>query len=205
MSLLRVPFTAAQNEYLIAHYATASKAEVLAMFPGRSWANIMKRGSRIGSTTNTARRAYAPKLWTAPADAYLRAHYPTAGARAVADHLGLTHQQAGARARYLGVSRLKSAKAPVEAPAPVPRKPYAARAPRVAAPSYAPLLAVKRSALTPVLNVVKEARKRREQPRSGLAEAIARHKTLAYGCKEHTAFLRDGLAGWQQWKAQQAA
>ena len=59
-------------------------------------------------------------------------------------------------------------------------------------------------ASTPNVNAAMAAKRRAEMPRTTLSEAIARHKTLRYGQPEHTAFLRDGLLGLNQWKAAQA-
>ena len=207
MSLFRPALTTDQHEYLAAHYATAPKAEVLAMFPGRCWANVMKLGSRIGGTTPTARRPYAPKLWTAPADAYLRAHYPTAGARAVSEHLGVTDAQAGARARYLGVPRIKPVKPVKVAKAPAARNPAPARAPRKLAPKPALLLTpVKLRPSLGNLNASKEARKKAEHAAIAnvgiTAEAI---RKMGYREPARMAYMLGGVAGWQQWKSQQAA
>ena len=91
-------------------------------------------------------------------------------------------------------------------PAYVPVAPRPPKAPKAAAPrTVAPLPPVKAPrATTPNVNASMSRKRQASSKESGLAQAIARHKMLRYGQAEHTAFLRDGLAGWQQWKAAQA-
>lgn len=203
---VRTPFTPAQTAYVIAHYATATKAELLAMFPGRNWDAVTKLGSRLSTTTTTARRAYASRLWTAPMDAYLRAHYPSVGARAVATHLHVAEGQATARARHLRVARVRPAAAPKAKPAPVPRKPYPTGRASRARPVVETPLPVKLRPMLPNLNAAKEARKKSER-RVTAAVGITAEQVRKLGPNDpaRRAYTLGGVAGWQQWKAQQAA
>lgn len=204
-----IPYTIEQKEYLRAHYATATREEIMAQFPGRYWKLIQNQAGRIGLTGALARQhAKRPATaWTPTALAYLRTNYPTLGPVPVASFTGLTMAAVRSAAAREGIRRLILPKpAPAQKRAKKVAQQEVQQVAKAAVVKFAgPLLAVKRSSLTPALNIQKEARKRRDQPKNSLAEAIARHKTLRYGQPEHTAFLRDGLAGWQQWQRQQAA
>ena len=209
-------YTAAERAALAALYHAGTKADIMAAVPGRSWNALQLQAAALGVVRQ-------PGNWSEAELLILSTDYPSNGAKYVAALVGKDEEEVRRKAWQQHISRLpataeqraqRAAKLLItrrnrylknlaERPkqtvklAPVP-KPVVVKA--------EPLLAVKRSAKTPVLNVAKEARRRKEaSQRIGLAEAIARHKTLRYGQPEHTAFLCGGLLGWQQWQAKQAA
>ena len=209
-------YTPAERAALVALYSAAPKADIMAALPGRSWNALHLQAAAMGLSRPLG-------TWSKAELLVLAAEYPRNGGRYVAALLGkdeedvrrkawqqhvsrlpATAEQVAERAtKLLATRRLRYLKNLAERPKQTVKL---APKPQPVVVKTAPLLAVKRSAKTPVLNVAKEARKRKEvSQRRGLAEVIARYKTLEYGCDEHTAFRDGGLLGWQQWQAKQAA
>lgn len=199
-------YTPAENDYLRAHYATATRPQILAAVPGRTWTNIVNQASKLGASGRPPVVPLRDRTSWHPANvALLLALYPTGGAPAVVAATGLTANAVRSHAVRLGLRYV--AQRPERA-----ARPYRPRnTPKVAVVKMAraprpmpPLPPVKPPrASTPNVNAAMAAKRRAEMPRTTLSEAIARHKTLRYGQPEHTAFLRDGLVGWQQWQQHQ--
>lgn len=209
----RYSFT--EKVYLRANYVTATREQLLAALPSRTWDGIQNQARRMNCNGRPCNRPpHNVSSWSPANIALLRKHYPTSGAPKIVELTGLSAGAVRCAAARFGICYV------AQGPKPRPdrparrvatEKPAKVVAPRPAAPvkpvaaKPVPLLAVKRSAGTPNLNLQKESRKRAEKAgqKKGLAEAIAHHKTLRYGQPEHTAFLCGGLRGWQQWKAAQ--
>ena len=198
-------YTPAESAYLRAHYATATRADILAAVPDHTWHSIQKKAAKLGATGRPPVVPLKDRTSWHPANvALLLALYPTGGAAAVVAATGLTAIAVRAHACRLRLRYV--AQRPVRA-----HRPYRPRnTPKVAVVKAArpmpPLPPVKPPrASTPNVNAAMAAKRRAEMPRTTLSEAIARHKTLRYGQPEHTAFLCGGLLGWQQWQAKQAA
>ena len=99
------------------------------------------------------------------------------------------------------VPRIKAEKLPsIKAEKPV-------RAPKpVKSPKPAVALAVKRSPKTPNLNLQKEARKQKElAPKKAAPITADEIRRLPANHPARHAYAMGGVAGWQHWKAQQAA
>ena len=198
-------YTPEDLAYLRAHYATGAKADIMAAFPGRAWNVIQNQAAKMKCTGRPQVVPVKQRTSWHPANLeILYALYPTGGAVAVAAATGLTANAVRNHAGRVGLrQRLRGRKPYVSRKASGSSAPKPAAAPR--APRAVRLPMTPPRADTPVINA-RTASKRRDRDQgssTGLAEAIARHKKLRYGQPEHTAFLRDGLAGWQQWKAAQ--
>ena len=176
-------YTPAEAAWLHAHYATAERAAVEAAVPGRRWSAIRHYAHKIGAPSRAAFRAHIT-AWTPANLALLHALYPAQGPAAVAARTGLgvqavRMQAARCQLRYTG------------APAPA-----------------APLLAVKRSAATPQLNVQKEARRQKEEAPRRAAAITAdefRARRVPPYSSEWWAYINGGAAGWLAWHQQQSA
>ena len=200
------PYTPEQNAYLRSHYATATRAEIMTQFPGRYWRLIQNQAGRIGLTGELARQhAKRPATaWTPPAPAYLRTNYPAYGPAPVAAFTGLTVAAVRSAAAREGVRRLIL-------PKPTPAQKLAQRlAKKVAKAAVVkpavPLLSVQRSPLTPNLNVQKEGRRQsQEAPKRAAGITADAIRKLGYNDPQRMAYTLGGVAGWQQWRATEAA
>ena len=214
MANQHTPYAPAEVEYLRAHYATATKEQILTNLPTRIWENIVNKAVKLGCT---GRKRVVPETLTTswgPANvALLRAHYPTSGAakvvaltglsvlavRAAAQRLGVAYVSQGPKTRGPRAYRPRAKKA--DAPKP-------ARAPRVVKP--APVPAPKRSAGTPLLDAAKAARKTAEKAAVEALKAAGRITVAELkrlhpnpNCQARLEYNRDGQAGYAAWHQQQ--
>lgn len=217
-------YTPAENEWLRAHYATASREAILAAAPGHNWQAIQNQASKLGASGRPKHQPACVTTWTPERVALLRAHYPTGGSAAVAALTGLSCNairehasrlrlsyvagQARAEARQQAHNAAKAARITRAArPAKVRQRaaPKPAPTPKPKAPA-APVLAVKRSAGTPNLNVQKEARKQKElAPQKAAAVTAEQIRKLPANHPGRHAYSMGGVSGWQQWRQQQPA
>lgn len=209
----RNPFTAEELRLVHALYPSAHKAAVLHALPGRSWNALSLIASRLG-----LRRSYA---WPASAIAALREHYPTQGGPFVARLLGKPVHEVTKKASQLHVLRVRPVATPDMVAARKARRADSQRAriatkratdfrpasqPKPVAEKPTPLLAVKRSGLTPNLNLQKEARRQKEEaPKRTVAITADEVRKLPYHHGGRMAYMLHGQAGWRQWQQQQPA
>lgn len=222
-------YSPAETAWLKAHYATATQVEIMEAVPGRSWTNIQNHASKQGAA---GREKFVPKLavtsWTPAHVAVLLAHYPREGSAAVSALTGLTRVAVRAEASRRKLAYVSLGKRPKPAKVAKPKavktakpvKPRQLMAPKVKPPVRVPkvkvnpsivplrrpdgqpLLAVKRSAGTPNLNLAKEARRRKEEAPVRAALITADEvKKLPYNHPGRMAYCLDGVRGWQRWKA----
>lgn len=174
-------YTRAERAVLLASYATAPRAEILAACPNRTWKSLRQEARRLHLSRAN------PNLWTTTELEALRQSYPTGGARAVKDltgrstssiydkawelqlvHEGRTAQKLGRRTDRQAVKKAAAeAKAanPIPRPAkkvipqhsPVPKANNTLKPMQVGAKPTAPA-PTKRSPHTPNLNAQIEAR-----------------------------------------------
>lgn len=196
------PYTARDNQYLRDHYATATRAQVEAAIPGRTWYAIRNQAAKLRATGRplvvpvTARTSWHPANV-----ALLLELYPTGGSAAVVAATGLSANAVRMQANRLQLHYIAQRSLTPRAP-----RPYRPRnAPKVAAPPVAraprPLPPVKAPRIgTPVANA-NAARKRRDGPIVSItAQEISR---LSYSHPARMAYTMGGIAGWNQWKAAQ--
>lgn len=175
------PYTADENAYLRAHYATAPRADILAAVPDHAWHSIQKKAAKLGAT---GRPPVVPlkdcTSWHPANVALLLALYPTGGAPAVVAATGLTANAVRGHASRLGL-RFES-QHPARTPRPLPP----IKLPRASTPNVNAAMSRKRLA-GPVVSIT--------------ADQI---RQLDYNHPARMAYLHGGIAGWQQWKATQA-
>lgn len=199
------PYTVRDNQYLRDHYATATRAQIEVAIPGRTWYAIRNQAAKLKATGRplvvpvTARTSWHPANL-----ALLLELYPTGGSAAVVAATGLSANAVRMQANRLQLHYIAQRSLTPRAPRTYrPRNPARVavvkmvRATRPLPPVKAPRIG------TPNVNAAMSRKRQAAMPSTTLSEAIARHRTLRYGQPEHTAFLRNGLAGWQQWKAAQ--
>ena len=206
-------YSSAETAWLRAHYATASQAEILAALPGRKWTSLQNYVCKIKAS---GRQHFIPKLpvtaWTPANVALLLAHYPAGGSAEVAALTGLTPNAVRSEAsrrklRYVAAAapKRKLMLPKIKPPVRVPRVKINPAIVPLKRPDGQPLLAVKRSAGTPNLNVAKEARKRAEEaPRRAVAITADEVRKLPYTHAGRMAYMLNGVAGWQQWQQRQS-
>ena len=214
MANQHTPYAPAEVEYLRAHYATATKEQILANLPTRIWENIVNKAARIDCN---GRARYMPPrdtgTWGPENMAILLAHYPTGGATAVAGLTGATIDAVRAAAWRHGIAYVAQGPKPRAPRAYRPRAkkadaPKPTRAPRVAKP--APVPAVKRTAGTPLLDAAKAARKHAEKADVEALKAAGRITVAELkrlhpnpNCQARLEYNRNGQAGYAAWHQQQ--
>ena len=206
------PYSDADCDYLRQHYRTAPKAAILAHFPDRTWSGLTNMASKLNACgrPNVGPLDLRP-VWNTARLAYLRQHYPAQGGN-LATALGLTPHQVRQKAHLMGLTydiTLAQSERPTPAPyrrphratAPPKPAPAPAPAPKVAAPAPVPAPVRRTVCAIPVAVASKKARQAAEKHRAPVtAEQIRR---LDYNAPERIAYTRNGVAGWQQWKASQ--
>lgn len=199
------PYTAAENDYLRAHYATATRQQIEAAVPGRTWVAISNQAVRLKATGRPLVVPVKERTSWHPANvALLLALYPTGGADAVVAATGLTANAVRNKASRLRLAYV--AQYPARAPRPYcPRAPKAVAAPKVAGPPVAraprslPLIKAPRVS-TPNVNAAM-ARKRLAEPVVSItAFEISKLKPDHEGRQQYSLY---GRAGWDKWKAAQ--
>lgn len=145
-------YTEAERALLRQLYPRASKEDVLAALPSRSFKGISKQAQEMG----IARHAIH---WCPSEDAYMLAHYSTDGPAAVGAALDRPARQVISHAHKLHL-RFRKPAAPKPAPAPKRRKVRAAKptAPKPFVEAPAPQAPKPASIKTPVLNAAKAQR-----------------------------------------------
>ena len=190
-------YTSEEKAYLRKHYATSTRAELLAHFPARTWTQLQTVASRWKLPTRMVPGRFR-STWTPERLALLCLHYPLTGSTGLPALTGLSAEAVRKEAARQG---LRAAYTPRVQAAPAPKAP---RPPRVK--PEGPLLAVRRSSLTPNLNVAKEARRRAEEaPKKSAGITADQIRKMPYSDPQRVAYTLGGVAGWQQWKKQQAA
>lgn len=198
----------AEDAVLRAHYATASREDLLAQLPGRTWGALCERGASLGISRMNA--------WRKEELALLRTHYAACGPAGLSAMLARTRQAIQRQAIKMGLKRVWTPRQPRSRAFIGPRPPKPPKPERVAKPKAeskpkaikppkpARLLAVKRSAGTPILNAAKEARRQSEEkPRRAAAITADEVRKLPYHHGGRMAYMLNGVAGWQQWQQQQ--
>lgn len=209
-------YSPAEHATLAAFYPSATRAEVLAALPGRSWHGITMVASANKIRRNT--------IWSAAEVALLLAEYPLHGAVAVGKMLGKTQLAVIRKAYNLGLKRehaspelrkaLKSARAILRynrlaaerppRPARV-RRPPPVKAPRLVVVKAKPVLLAKPRPMLPNLNAAKQTRKRTEKAATAAVEITAEQiRRLDYSHPGRIAYMLNGVAGWQQWQSEQS-
>jgi hypothetical protein len=173
-------YSEAEHALLVAHYPQASRADVLAALPGRTWCSIQGHAIR----TQVRRHAYRTKPWTAADVALLQARYATTPTAELAARLGrtaqavkmcavrlrLTAERRGPRQQPPRPPRAKAVK-PTKPPKPtlvLKARAAAKPKPKPMAPDPAkgkalPTPGLQTNAGTPNLNAAKAARKAAQQ------------------------------------------
>lgn len=208
-----------EDAHLRTHYAATARPDLLALLPGRSWGALQERATKLGLCRTNH--------WLPEHQAILHEHYALRGAAYVAALVGRRVDGVMKQARKLGLRRTwglrparRAGTGPTKAPKPTaPRKTTkrqvrppvvqpdskrntAAGPPKK--PDAAPLLAVKRSAGTPNLNLQKEARRKAEEaPKKAVSITAEAIRKLPANHPARHAYAMGGVAGWQQWKQQQ--
>lgn len=195
MSNQHIPYTAQEDAYLSANYATAPKADIMARLPDRSWPGIQTHAGRL----HASGRPVAPPIrlrtvWNLTNLALLRALYPTGGAAAVAAATGLSHNAVRMCAARQAVRCTADLGSP---PRLIARRdrPAVARAER-------PVLPMKpdRSS-TPNANANLNKRRRDRPVVAVTADQI---RKLDYNDPRRKAYTNGGIAGWTQYMNAQA-
>ena len=197
------PYTVDETAYIRAHYATASRADILAAVPDHAWHSIQKKAAKLAATGRPMVVPIKERTSWHPANvALLHALYPTGGTPAVVAATGLTANAVRSHAVRLGLRFV--AQHPARAP-----RPYRPRnTPKVAVVKMArtqrplpPLPPIKPPrASTPNVNAAM-SRKRLAGPVVSITADQIRQ--LDYNHPARMAYLHGGITGWQQWKAAQ--
>ena len=192
------PYTAEEKQWLRRHYTTSQRADLLAHFPTRTWESLQALARKQHATGRQVPGRFR-STWNAERLALLRLHYPRTGSAGLPALTGCTAEAVRKEACKQGL------RAPYMPRPATPAKAYVPRPPRErpqAPPG--PLLAVRRSAQTPNLNIAKEARRRAEEaPKNAAGITADQIRKMPYNDPQRVAYTLGGVSGWQQWKAAQ--
>lgn len=206
---LSTPYSEVERKALRRLYPNASREQVLAALPGRSWDGIQHQARDLKLRRKHPGQRGKNGQWSDEHIAILTAHYATQGAAYVGNLVGRAPGTVTAQACKLKLNRVRPLPAPKQH-SPVPKAKNTLRPMQVGAKLEAPA-PTKRSPNTPNLNARVEARLRESHKKKAVSiiDQIKHLPADSEGRKVYAIAARNGgpagTAAFLAWQKQQAA